>query len=75
VSTIEIGLTRDVRGMCVVTINGREAIRDNGDVISHFATLDWFSAQQHDKCMEGDCHYYGQKRPTTCACSKEQGQP
>lgn len=21
-------------------------------------------------CMEGDCHYYGQRRPATCACSK-----
>jgi hypothetical protein len=39
----EVGLTRDIRGMCIVTINGREAIRDNGDVISHYATLDWFA--------------------------------
>lgn len=22
-------------------------------------------------CLEGDCHYYGQKRPSTCCCSKE----
>ena len=39
----EVGLNRDVSGMCIVTINGREAIRDNGDVISHYATLDWFA--------------------------------
>jgi hypothetical protein len=39
----EVGLTRDTTGMCVVTVNGREAIRDNGDVISHYATPDWFS--------------------------------
>lgn len=39
-----VELTRDVHGMCVVKINGREAIRDNGDVISHYATLDWFAA-------------------------------
>ena len=35
---VEVGLTRDVNGLCVVTINGHEVIRDNGDVISHFAT-------------------------------------
>ena len=23
-----------------------------------------------DRCGEGDCTYYGQKRPSTCACSK-----
>ena len=22
------------------------------------------------RCTEGDCHYYGQKRPSTCACSR-----
>jgi len=38
-----VGLTRDTAGMCVVTVNDREAIRDNGDVISHYATLDWFA--------------------------------
>jgi hypothetical protein len=37
-----VELQRDVYGMCIVKINGREAIRDNGDIISHFATLDWF---------------------------------
>jgi len=41
----EVGLTRDVTGLCVVTVNGREAIRDAGDVISHFATPDWFATQ------------------------------
>lgn len=41
----EVGLSRDTKGMCIVTVNGREAIRDNGDVISHFATLDWFAAR------------------------------
>ncbi len=25
---------------------------------------------QQDICCEGDCHYYGQKRPSTCCCSK-----
>lgn len=40
----EVALTRDVHGMCVVTVNGREVIRDNGDVISHFATLNWLSS-------------------------------
>ena len=41
-----VELTRDVHGMCIVKVNGREAIRDNGDVISHFATLDWFAGGQ-----------------------------
>ena len=38
-----VELSRDTQGMCVVKVNGREAIRDNGDVISHYATLDWFA--------------------------------
>lgn len=38
-----VELTRDTNGMCVVKINGRVAIEDNGDVISHFATLGWFA--------------------------------
>ena len=38
-----VELTRDTLGLCIVKINGREAIRDAGDVISHFATLDWFA--------------------------------
>ena len=40
-----VELTRDVHGMCIVKVNGREAIRDNGDIIGHMATLDWFAAQ------------------------------
>jgi len=39
----EVALIRDTNGMCVVTVNGREVIRDNGDIISHYATLDWFA--------------------------------
>ncbi len=23
-----------------------------------------------EHCNEGDCHYYGQKRPASCACSR-----
>lgn len=46
VALYSVELTRDTMGMCVVKINGREAIRDNGDVISHFATLDWFAAPE-----------------------------
>ena len=38
-----IHLTRDTRGMCVVRVNGRVAIRDNGDIIDHMATLEWFA--------------------------------
>jgi hypothetical protein len=33
-----VHLTRDTRGMCVVSLNGFEVIRDNGDVIDHMAT-------------------------------------
>ena len=39
-----VHLTRDTRGMCVVRVNGRIAIRDNGDIIDHMATLEWFAA-------------------------------
>lgn len=39
-----VHLTRDTRGMCVVRVNGRVAIRDNGDIIDHMATLEWFAA-------------------------------
>jgi len=38
-----VHLTRDTRGMCVVRVNGRVAIRDNGDIIDHMATLEWFA--------------------------------
>jgi hypothetical protein len=30
--------------MCVVRVNGRVAIRDNGDIIDHMAPLEWFAA-------------------------------
>ena len=39
-----IHLTRDTSGMCIVRVNGRIAIRDNGDIIDHMATLEWFAA-------------------------------
>jgi len=39
-----VHLTRDTRGMCVVRVNGKIAIRDNGDIIDHMATLEWFAA-------------------------------
>ena len=39
-----VHLIRDDQGMCAVLVNGRMAIRDNGDIIDHFATLDWFAA-------------------------------
>lgn len=39
-----VHLTRDTQGMCVVLVNGRVAIRDNGDIIDHMATLEWFAA-------------------------------
>jgi hypothetical protein len=41
-----VHLTRDTSGMCTVRINGRTAIRDNGDIIDHMATLGWFAAAQ-----------------------------
>ena len=41
-----VHLTRDMAGMCVVRINGRVAIRDNGDLIDHMATLEWFADTQ-----------------------------
>ena len=50
----EVALTRDTNGVCIVTVNGREAIRDNGDVISHFATLDWFASGMPSKKPERD---------------------
>lgn len=41
-----VHLTRDMAGMCFVRINGRVAIRDNGDLIDHMATLEWFADTQ-----------------------------
>lgn len=41
-----VHLTRDTAGMCVVRVNGRVAIRDNGDIIDHIATLEWFADTQ-----------------------------
>ena len=41
-----VHLTRDTVGMCIVRINGRVAIRDNGDIIDHTATLEWFADTQ-----------------------------
>lgn len=38
-----VHLTRDTSGMCVVSLNGFEVIRDNGDVIDHMATPSWLS--------------------------------
>ena len=39
-----VHLTRDINGMCTVRVNGRVAIQDNGDIIDHMATLEWFAA-------------------------------
>lgn len=39
-----VHLTRDIKGMCTVRVNGRVAIQDNGDIIDHMATLEWFAA-------------------------------
>jgi hypothetical protein len=50
-----LGLTRDVSGMCVVTVNGREAIRDNGDIINHYTAIREFappSAQQATEAVD-----------------------
>lgn len=41
-----VRLTRDTAGMCIVRVNGRVAIRDNGDIIDHIATLEWFAGSQ-----------------------------
>lgn len=49
-----VELQRDTHGMCTVLVNGRVAIRDNGDVISHHATLDWFSSTA-DKLLSEEC--------------------
>lgn len=38
-----VHLMRDTRGMCIVRVNGRVAIQDNGDIIDHMATLEWFA--------------------------------
>jgi hypothetical protein len=38
-----VHLTRDINGMCTVRVNGRVAIQDNGDIIDHMATLEWFA--------------------------------
>ncbi len=38
-----VHLTRDINGMCTVRVNGRIAIHDNGDIIDHMATLEWFA--------------------------------
>ena len=38
-----VHLTRDIKGMCTVRVNGRVALQDNGDIIDHMATLEWFA--------------------------------
>ena len=48
-----VHLTRDTRGMCVVRVNGRLAIRDNGDIIDHMATLEWFAQPAPVPLTEG----------------------
>ena len=48
-----VHLTRDTRGMCVVRVNGRVAIRDNGDIIDHMATLEWFAQPAPVPLTEG----------------------
>jgi hypothetical protein len=40
---LSVHLTRDTSGMCVVSLNGFEVIRDNGDVIDHMATPSWLA--------------------------------
>ncbi len=53
-----VELIRDIYGMCIVKVNGREAMRDNGDVISHCATLDWFAPQPPAGAVEKDAGRY-----------------
>jgi hydroxyethylthiazole kinase-like sugar kinase family protein len=48
-----IELTRDTRGMCVVKVGDREVIRDNGDVISHYATPAWLNSADLAGCLRG----------------------
>lgn len=40
-----VELQRDTHGMCTVLVNGRVAIKEYGDVISHYATPDWFAGE------------------------------
>jgi hydroxyethylthiazole kinase-like sugar kinase family protein len=48
-----IELTRDTQGMCVVKVGDREVIRDNGDVISHYATPAWLNSADLAGCLRG----------------------
>lgn len=52
VALSSVRLTRDTAGMCIVSVNGRVAIRDNGDIIDHIATLEWFAASQQPAVPE-----------------------
>lgn len=48
-----VHLTRDIKGMCTVRVNGRVAIQDNGDIIDHMATLEWFAQPAPVPLTEG----------------------
>jgi hypothetical protein len=64
-----VNLTRDTRGMCVVSlrIEGRwvPVIRDNGDVISHFCEPSGIAAAVENQA--GACTW------PACACAREAG--
>ncbi len=52
VGLCEVGFARDTDGTCIVTVNGREVIRDNGDIVSHYATLDWLAGEPRPPAPE-----------------------
>lgn len=56
VALSSVRLTRDTAGMCIVSVNGRVAIRDNGDIIDHTATREWFAASQQPAVPEDVAH-------------------
>lgn len=53
--------------------SGVKASDEGCDVELYEAPTYWMPLPEDPgtrKCLEGDCHYYGQTRATTCVCAK-----
>lgn len=55
-----VHLTRDINGMCTVRVNGRVAMQDNGDIIDHMATLEWFAQPAPVPLTDADLQRHAQ---------------
>lgn len=77
-----VHLKRGTNGMCVVSLNGYEVIRDNGDVIDHMASPSWlgsYAAPQAAQTKAVADHIVGVNklvgRPCTCHPSDNPPKP